>query len=125
MWRNVHVLFTKGTSYYDCDILLAIGINLFLAPYEILDGGIIGLSLILHYLFNLKIGLMVIVLSTPIFILAWFKYRRYFYNSVHGLLTSSVIIDIFKPLRYLLDIEASFLCNHWWDICGAWYRHNA
>ncbi len=98
----------KGLAIMIGSILLAIGINLFLAPYEILDGGIIGLSLILHYLFNLKIGLMVIVLSTPIFILAWFKYRRYFYNSVHGLLTSSVIIDIFKPLRYLLDIEASF-----------------
>lgn len=98
----------KGLAIMIGSILLSIGINLFLAPYEILDGGIIGLSLILHYLFNLKIGLMVIVLSTPIFILAWFKYRRYFYNSVHGLLTSSVIIDIFKPLRYLLDIEASF-----------------
>lgn len=98
----------KGLAIMIGSILLAIGINLFLAPYEILDGGIIGLSLILHYLFNLKIGLMIIVLSTPIFILAWFKYRRYFYNSVHGLLTSSVIIDIFKPLRYLLDIEASF-----------------
>lgn len=98
----------KGLAIMIGSILLSIGINLFLAPYEILDGGIIGISLILHYLFNLKIGLMVIVLSTPIFILAWFKYRRYFYNTVHGLLTSSVIIDIFKPLRYLLDIEASF-----------------
>ncbi|MEL3962441.1 YitT family protein [Lysinibacillus endophyticus] len=82
-------------------IFLAIGINAFLTPYEILDGGIIGLSLILYYLFKLKIGLMIIVLSIPIFIIAWFKYRHFFYNSLHGLLISSVVIDILKPLRDL------------------------
>jgi uncharacterized membrane-anchored protein YitT (DUF2179 family) len=86
-------------------IFLAVGINLFLTPYEILDGGIIGLSLILHYLFRLKIGLMIIVLSVPIFVLAWFKYKNYFFNSLHGLLISSVIIDFFKPLRNLIQME--------------------
>ncbi|SOB99710.1 uncharacterised 5xTM membrane YitT family protein [Ureibacillus xyleni] len=86
-------------------IFLAIGINAFLTPYEILDGGIIGLSLILFYLFHLKIGLMIILLSIPIFILAWFKYRHFFYNSLHGLLISSVIIDIFKPFRNLFRLD--------------------
>lgn len=85
---------------------LAIGINLFLAPYEILDGGIIGLALILNYLFHLKIGLMMIILSIPIFMIAWFKYRYYFYNSVHGLLLSSLLIDFFKPLRLFNPIDS-------------------
>lgn len=95
----------KGFVIIIGSIFLALGINIFLTPYEILDGGVIGLSLILHYLFNLKIGLMIIVLSIPIFVLAWFKYKTYFYNSLHGLLVSSVIIDLFKPLRYLVRID--------------------
>lgn len=86
--------------------MLASGINLYLAPYEILDGGIIGLALILNYLFHLKIGLMMIILSIPIFIIAWFKYRHYFYNSIHGLLLSSFLIDLFKPLRFINPIDA-------------------
>lgn len=98
----------KGLAIISGSTLLSIGINLFLTPYEILDGGIIGLSLILHYLFNLKIGLTIILLSLPIFIIAWIKYRHYFYNSLHGLLVSSVTIDLLKPLRYLLDIEAIY-----------------
>ncbi|NLY81136.1 MAG: YitT family protein [Lysinibacillus sp.] len=98
----------KGLAIIFGSILLSIGINLFLAPNEILDGGIIGLSLILHYLFNLKIGLTIILLSIPIFMIAWFKYRHYFYNSLHGLLVSSVTIDILKPLRFLINIEAIF-----------------
>lgn len=108
MEESVLYYVQKGLAILFGSILLSIGINLFLAPYEILDGGIIGLSLILHYLFHLKIGLMVIMLSLPIFVMAWFKYRPYFYNSIHGLLVSSVIIDLLKPLRFLLDIGAIY-----------------
>lgn len=95
----------KGIAIIAGSIFLSLGINVFLTPYEILDGGIIGLSLISYYLFNLKIGLMTIVLSIPIFVLAWFKYKPYFFNSLHGLLISSVIIDLFRPLRSLLEID--------------------
>ncbi|PGT84442.1 YitT family protein [Bacillus sp. AFS040349] len=79
-------------------LLLSIGINVFLTPYKVLDGGMIGIGLILHYLFNLKTGLMIIVFSTPIFLVAWIYYRKYFYNSLHGLLLSSFFIDLLKPL---------------------------
>ena len=98
----------KGLAITLGSFILAVGINMFLTPYEILDGGIIGLSLILHYLFRLKIGLMIILLSLPIFILAWFKYRDYFYNSLHGLLVSSFTIDLLKPLRYIIEMDALF-----------------
>lgn len=95
----------KGLAIIIGSIFLSVGINVFLTPYEILDGGIIGLSLIIYYLFNLKIGLMIIVLSIPIFVLAWFKYKPYFFNSLHGLLISSLVIDLFKPLRSLVQID--------------------
>lgn len=94
----------KGIAIVVGSIFLSMGINVFLTPYEILDGGIIGLSLIIYYVLNLKIGLMIIVLSIPIFVLAWFKYKPYFFNSLHGLLVSSVMIDLFKPLRSLVEL---------------------
>lgn len=86
-------------------ILLAIGINLFLAPYKILDGGVIGIGLILNYIWGLKTGIMIIVLSIPIFMIAWFNYRSYFFNSLHGLLISSFFIDFFKPMQNLSHID--------------------
>lgn len=79
-------------------LLLSIGINVFLTPYKVLDGGMIGIGLILHYLFDLKVGIMIIVFSAPIFLVAWIYYRKYFYNSLHGLLLSSFFIDLLKPL---------------------------
>lgn len=98
----------KGLVLVVGSIFLAFGINVFLTPYEIVDGGIIGVALILFYLYKLKIGLMIIVLSIPIFFLAWFTYREYFYNSLHGLIISSFLIDLFKPLRSLVQIDAIY-----------------
>jgi uncharacterized membrane-anchored protein YitT (DUF2179 family) len=58
--------------------LLSIGINFFLVPFELLDGGIIGIGLIIKYLTGIKPGLAIVVLSLPIFALAWFYNRSYF-----------------------------------------------
>ena len=96
----------KGLVIVVGSSFLALGINVFLTPYEIVDGGIVGVALILFYLYKLKIGLMIIVLSIPIFFMAWFKYRAYFYNSLHGLLVSSFMIDVLKPLRSIVQIDA-------------------
>ncbi|MFS0864789.1 YitT family protein [Fredinandcohnia sp. 179-A 10B2 NHS] len=75
-------------------LLLAIGINLFLVPFKVLDGGVIGLGLILHYITGVKAGLAIIFLSVPIFVIAWIFNKAYFFNSLHGMLFSSFIIDI-------------------------------
>lgn len=80
-------------------ILLAIGINFFLVPFHLLDGGGIGIGLILHYLFQVKVGLAFIWISLPIFLFAWGHYRSFFYNGIHGLLFSSVVIDFLYPLH--------------------------
>ena len=89
-------------------ILLAVGINLFLVPYKIIDGGITGIGLILNYIWGLPIGLMIIILSIPIFIVAWFQYKDYFYNSLHGLLVSSFFIDFLNPLQNLVHVDAIY-----------------
>lgn len=81
-------------------LILSVGINFFLVPFKVLDGGLIGIGLIFKYLLGVKAGLTMILFSIPIFILAWFKYRSYFYNSLHGLLISSFMIDVLQPYQY-------------------------
>lgn len=101
-------LLKKGMIIVVGSIFLSLGINLFLIPYEILDGGIIGIGLILNYIWGLKVGLMIMFLSIPIFIIAWFNYRDYFYNSLHGMVISAFFIDILKPMDSLLRIDAVY-----------------
>lgn len=89
----------KASAIVIGSISIAIGINLFLFPNELLDGGMIGVGLIVNYLWEFETGLTIIFCSIPIFILAWYRYRPYFYNSIHGLLVSSLSIDVLSPLR--------------------------
>ncbi|WP_255259858.1 YitT family protein [Lentibacillus sp. CBA3610] len=82
-------------------ILIAIGINYFVMPNHLVDGGIIGLGLITNYTLNLQPGLTIIVFNLPLYIYAWFHFRSYFYNGLHGVLASAFFIDYFHPLMTL------------------------
>lgn len=80
---------------------IALGINLFIIPNHLLDGGIIGIGLIAKYTLGLKPGLTIIILSLPIYLFAWKYARTYFYNGLHGLLISSFFIDLFHSLSHI------------------------
>lgn len=91
----------KGFIILIGSFCIAIGIHGFLVPFGLLEGGALGISLILHYLFQVKVGLTFLCISIPIFILAWFYFRTFFYNGLHGMLLSSVIIDICASAKWL------------------------
>ncbi|KZE93073.1 hypothetical protein AVP43_03051 [Geobacillus stearothermophilus] len=86
-------------------LLIGVGINVFLVPHHLLDGGMIGIGLIAKYVWNVQAGLMMIVLSVPLYVAAWFYYRPFFYNSLHGLLFSSWMIDVLSVLRGVVALD--------------------
>lgn len=94
-------------------LMIAIGINWYLIPFKILDGGLIGIALIFKYVFGWNTGLTIVVCSIPIFVLAWYRYRFLFVNSLQGLLVSSFFIDLLYPFHFhfLYIIELSTLTS--------------
>lgn len=58
-------------------MLVGVGINFFLIPYHLLDGGMIGIGLIFHYYIGLPTGLGVILSSIPLYIYAWYFEKNY------------------------------------------------
>ncbi|WP_078551263.1 YitT family protein [Bacillus alkalicellulosilyticus] len=91
MWKAVQAVVIGS-------IIIGLGINLFFIPYHILDGGIIGLGLIFHYLWDIEVGLTIVIISIPIYIFAWKSYRTFFYTSIPGLLVSALFIDLLSFL---------------------------
>jgi uncharacterized membrane-anchored protein YitT (DUF2179 family) len=81
-------------------IFIAMGINFFLVPFQVLDGGMIGISLILNYIWGTQIGLVIMILSLPIFIYSYGFRREYFYESISGMLVSAFLIDVLAPYQY-------------------------
>lgn len=105
-WSPVFI--KKGLALIIGSIFPSLGINLFLVPHKILDGGTVGIGLIANYLWGFNIGLTVIILSIPIFIYAWFHYRNFFYNSLHGMILSAFFINFLAPVNNLIKIEAFY-----------------
>lgn len=79
-------------------LLLGVGVNGFLVPHHLLDGGMIGIGLIIHYYYGFPTGLTMIILSTPLYVLAYILERKYFFHSLTGLMMSSFSIDLFAPV---------------------------
>lgn len=76
--------------------LICFGVNNFFVPFHILDGGMIGLGLIFHYIYDVNVGTTILLLSVPIYVIAWIYYRAFFYNSIVGFVVSSLFIDLFQ-----------------------------
>ncbi|MEF3306984.1 YitT family protein [Paenibacillus sp. GYB003] len=77
--------------------LLAFGVDAFLSPYRLIDGGFIGVGLLLHYYFGALPGLAVFWISAPVFIGVFFYDKALFWGGINGLLVSSLLIDAFAP----------------------------
>jgi len=95
----VIVIFQKLMATIIGSLLLGIGVNGFLVPNHLIDGGIIGIALILHYFFDFQTGITMAALSLPICIFASMNERGYFFSNLQGLLVSSLFIDLLAPLR--------------------------
>ena len=87
-------------------LLLGIGVNGFLVPNHLIDGGIIGIALILHYYFEFQTGMTMFILSLPICMLSSIFYKGYFFNSLQGLLISSLFIDLLSPISSQFDVSS-------------------
>ena len=52
-------------------ILMAIGLEIFLIPNQIMDGGIVGISIILSHITEINIGLIIFILNVPFFFIGY------------------------------------------------------
>ena len=76
--------------------IMGFALDFFLVPSQVTAGGVSGVSTVLYYLFNLPIGLMVLVLNIPIFILGFITFNsRFLITSLIGTVALSVSAQIF------------------------------
>ena len=98
-------IFDKMVAIIIGALLIGVGLNGFLVPHRLLDGGITGIALILHYYFGYPTGFTMFLLSTPLFLYTWFFERSYFFNSFIGMAITAVFIDGMAPLRTVFSFS--------------------
>lgn len=79
--------------------LMAVSTALFLLPNQLSTGGISGISTILYYLCNYPVGLTMLLINVPLFVIAMVKVnKRLFFKSILGTVLLSVFIDLLENL---------------------------
>ncbi len=85
-------------------LIMAIGVALFLLPNQLSSGGIAGIATITYYLLKWPMGITILALNIPIFILSIYKIgKEYFIKSLIGTVTLSFFIDFLDKLTPLTN----------------------
>lgn len=79
-------------------VLYGVAVEMFVAPNQIVTGGITGISLILNNLFSIPIGTTTMVLNLPLFVVGFQKLGRGFIiRTLRIVFLLSVFIDVVMP----------------------------
>jgi uncharacterized membrane-anchored protein YitT (DUF2179 family) len=80
-------------------LLSAVGLEIFLVPNHILDGGITGISIILAYLTNIPLGLFIALLNIPFIIIGYKQIGKTFaWTTLYAILCLSIFTSAFIPV---------------------------
>lgn len=98
-WFTNYTLILIGT------FLVSLGYVYFITPYKIIPGGIYGISIVLHHIFGLPVGLTALAFNIPLTIIGTRVLGpRFGTKTVVGFVLTSVFVDVlsyfseFKPL---------------------------
>jgi uncharacterized membrane-anchored protein YitT (DUF2179 family) len=85
-------------------ILMAVGLEIFLIPNQIMDGGIVGISIILSHLTAIKIGLIIFILNVPFFFIGYKQIGKTFALSTLFAITILSIATVYlHPIPAFTD----------------------
>lgn len=99
-------------------VLMGIGIYSFAEQADIAPGGLSGIAILFKYLWDLPVGVMILIMNIPLLLIAW-KYlgKRFAVRTLRTVVLSSVILDVVvTPLAFvysgdrLLSAIASGVC---------------
>jgi uncharacterized membrane-anchored protein YitT (DUF2179 family) len=79
--------------------IMGLSYALFLIPHHFVPGGVSGIAMILNFFSGFPVGVTIMVLNVPIFLLGLKTMgKRYVLNSLAGMVASSVFIDLFHEV---------------------------
>ena len=100
-------------------VIFAFGMNGILIPSEFISGGLIGLSILVHYLFpSVNVGIAYLLLNLPLAVLGWFHIsRRFMLYTIFGVIFFSVAAVCIQPQIAVIEdpLLAALLAG---VICG-------
>jgi len=87
-------------------VIFSVGISVFIKPGNISVGGFTGVSIILNHLFNSPVGVVIIVLNIPMFIICSKIFGiKFIIKTIIGVFLTSIFIDLFAFIQPFHDLR--------------------
>ncbi|MGX7087591.1 YitT family protein [Gemelliphila palaticanis] len=79
-------------------VIFAAGLEFFLIPNHILDGGVVGVSMLVQYYIKLPLGLFILIFNIPFLYLGYKQIGKDFtIASIFGIVALSIMTTVFHP----------------------------
>lgn len=85
-------------------VLMAIGLEIFLVPNKVIDGGVVGISIILSHLTGWKLGAFIFILNLPFFFIGYKQIGKTFaLSTLYGIAILSIGTTLLHPVPGLTE----------------------
>ncbi len=87
-------------------LFFAFGLQFFIIANGLAEGGLTGVSLILHYLSGWPAGLILGILNIPVLLFGWYKWGfRFVFKTILSVLLISAMVDVLHLAGLVLPTE--------------------
>lgn len=77
--------------------LISIGTNIFLLPHKMTTGGASGIATILYYTLNIPMGLSIVIINLPLFLISIYKFGfKFSFKTIAATILLSIFLEVFK-----------------------------
>ncbi|APH06109.1 YitT family protein [Bacillus weihaiensis] len=89
----------RGLFIFIGALLMAVGLEIFLVPNQVIDGGIVGISIILSHLLGWQLGLFIFLLNIPFFFIGYKQIGKTFaVSTLFGITILSIATALLHPV---------------------------
>jgi uncharacterized membrane-anchored protein YitT (DUF2179 family) len=85
-------------------ILMATGLEIFLVPNHVIDGGVTGISIMLSHLTGWELGIFLFLLNIPFVYMGYKQMGKTFaISTIYGIIVLSIFTSLFHPVPAFTD----------------------
>ena len=92
-------------------IVAAFAVEEFLVPNLILDGGVVGIGIMLNYLSRIPLGILTAVFNIPFLAIGFRRLgKNFIFKAAYSMLIFSLFVEVFSPLASATDETLLAVC---------------
>ena len=92
-------------------IIAAFAVEEFLVPNTILDGGVVGISIIVSALSGINLSLLTFLINIPFILIGKKKLgNKFFFRAIFSIFILSVFLEIFRPIENFTEVPLLAVC---------------